>query len=102
MDLIKQEVRTVALTRQRFVRLERPGGLQVSARRGTLWITVDGEPDDIELEPGESYSFASGAPALVGAIGGDAVATLYRRRSAAAGAGFGAWWHQLTRLAGAA
>lgn len=101
MDTLSRTLRTLTLGRSQFERLPAPAGLQVRARRGTLWITIDGAPEDIELEPGESYTFASGAPALIGAIGGEAVATLCRRADAPASAA-GAWWQRLTDLARAA
>lgn len=94
---IPREGLTVTLARQRFLRLRHPAGVQVNARRGTLWITIDGVPDDIELERGESYTFPPGdAPALIGVLGGDAVASLRPRLAAPASP---AWWR---RLAGAA
>ena len=101
MDTSLQDPRTLRLDRSHFVRLARPGGWQVRARRGTLWITIDGEPQDIELEPGESYTFAPGAPALLGAIGGDAFATL-RRCSQPQESGLGTWWQRFTQFARAA
>jgi hypothetical protein len=97
MDHIPREGLTVTLARQRFLRLRHPAGVQVNARRGTLWITIDGVPDDIELERGESYTFpADASPALIGVLGGEAVASLRSRPAPAAAP---AWWR---RLAGAA
>jgi Protein of unknown function (DUF2917) len=58
-----------------FVRFARPHRLCLRAERGTLWITVDGQLDDIELTAGSSRVFDEGAPVLVTAIGGDAVLT---------------------------
>lgn len=81
------------LRREQFVRLARPAGTAVSCRRGTLWITIDGESDDIELEPGETFSFRADAPALIGVLGRGATATLERRTVPAAG--LRAWWQRL-------
>jgi hypothetical protein len=61
------------LREHRFLRLPRPAGLCLRSERGTLWVTVDGELDDIELAPGHSRVFAGKAPVLVGAVAGDAV-----------------------------
>jgi len=71
------------LSSQRFVRIEDPEHVQLQARQGTLWITIDGEPRDIVVEPGESFEFWSRAPAVVGSLHGDAAATARRRCGAA-------------------
>lgn len=55
------------------LRIDSPKGLQLRTRRGTVWITVDGDPRDFVLEPGESLTIALDAPALVSALHGDAV-----------------------------
>lgn len=101
MDTSRLEPRTLLPSSSNFFRLPRPGGWQVRARRGTLWITIDGEPQDIELEAGQTHTFAGGAPALLGSLDGDAVATL-RRCAPAPAAGLGAWWQRLAHLARAA
>lgn len=101
MDSLLPDPRTLRLSRSHFVRLAQPGGWQVRTRRGTLWITIDGEPEDIELETGESYTFPAGAPALLGSLGGDAVVTL-RRCAEAPASGPGAWWQRLAHRARAA
>lgn len=39
-----------------------PGrGVQVRCKRGRLWITHDGDPKDVVLEPDESYTAERGA-----------------------------------------
>lgn len=55
------------------LRLESPKDLQLRARRGTVWITVDGDPRDFVLEPGQSLMIERDAPALVSALHGTAV-----------------------------
>lgn len=55
------------------LRLEYPKDLQLRARRGTVWITVDGDPRDFVLEPGQSLTIERDAPALVSALHGAAV-----------------------------
>ena len=52
------------------------GPLLVHAEHGTLWITVDGERDDVVLEPGQAHRFGPGARVLVHALGGDASARM--------------------------
>lgn len=55
------------------------GPHRVVARCGTLWVTRDGESDDLILEPGASVALDGSRPALVTALGASAraeVATL--------------------------
>lgn len=61
------------LRRHQFLRLPKPQGLCLRAERGSLWVTVDGDPADIELAPGQSRLFDGLASVLVGTLGGDAV-----------------------------
>lgn len=61
------------LRRHQFLSLRRPHGLCLRAERGSLWVTVDGEPADIELGPGDSRIFDGPATVVVGTLGGDAV-----------------------------
>jgi hypothetical protein len=63
----------LALAQRQFLRLAAPRGVCLTVRRGTLWITLDGRPDDIELHAGDRYRFADDPrlpPALIGALGG--------------------------------
>ena len=60
------------LCRGEFLRFTRPQRLCLRAERGTLWVTVDGQPDDIELDAGQSRVFDGDAMVLVSALGGDA------------------------------
>jgi hypothetical protein len=50
----------------RFARVHGPAQLCVT--HGTLWLTVDGEPDDHVLARGECATLAPGAHALVQAL----------------------------------
>ncbi len=63
------------LRHDQFVHFRRPRRLCLRAERGTLWITVDGQADDIMLAPGQSRVFDGPAPVTVGSLGGDAVLT---------------------------
>lgn len=49
-------------------RLTRAKGLLLRARRGTVWITVDGDPRDIVLAPGEQWVVDSSEPVIVSAL----------------------------------
>jgi len=64
------------LRRHQFLTLRHARGLCLRAERGTLWVTVDGDGADIELEPGQSRLFTDRARVIVGTMGGDAVLSL--------------------------
>jgi hypothetical protein len=42
------------------------------AERGTLWVTQDGEPEDIQLDAGQWQRFDGHAAIMVGTLGGEA------------------------------
>jgi hypothetical protein len=65
------------LPRDTFLHLDRPPVLCLRAERGTLWVTVDGEPEDIALRAGQGRVFDGRAPITVGAVGGDAVLSAF-------------------------
>lgn len=54
-----------AVPRQSTVALDAPEGRRITCVLGCVWITHDGEPRDIVLEPGQSYRSDSGARVLV-------------------------------------
>lgn len=56
-----------------FLRFAHPRGLCLRAEQGALWVTVDGEPDDITLEAGASRVFNGDDAVLVGTFRGEAV-----------------------------
>jgi hypothetical protein len=64
------------LRRGQVLRLPRPQGWCVRAERGTAWLTIDGRPEDITLDKGESYHIAARERALVTPLGGDVVLSL--------------------------
>ena len=57
---------------RRLVWLKVGAGRHLTNVRGTAWITVDGDPQDVILEPGDSHTFAQSGRAVVQALGGDA------------------------------
>lgn len=63
---------TLTLDRAQFLRLQRPAGLCLQVQRGTLWITVDGRPDDVELAAGQRLCLEGDAPVVIGTLGGAA------------------------------
>ena len=58
------------LASDQVLRLQAP--LELVGHTGTLWITVDGELEDIVLEPGEVRRIDGRAALLVCALGGEA------------------------------
>lgn len=62
------------LGREDFLHL-RGSAVRLAAQRGTLWVTQDGEPADIQIDAGASHVFDGHAPITVGTLGGDALLT---------------------------
>lgn len=88
---------TLSLDTDRFAHLDvGHGGAQIRVARGTLWLTIDGEPDDRVLEGGDSATLPAGAHALLQALNAPARATLLR--DASWRAKLGDAWHALTHL----
>ncbi len=48
------------------------GPVRVRTESGLLWLTVDGEPEDILLAAGQGRQFGSDARVIVYALGGEA------------------------------
>jgi Protein of unknown function (DUF2917) len=61
------------LRKHQMQRFPSAAQLCLRAEHGTLWVTIDGDPEDYVLDPGQSRVFDQTAPAIVTAIGGDAV-----------------------------
>jgi len=57
---------------RRLVRLQVGAGRHLTNVRGTAWITLDGDPRDVILEPGDSHTFERSGRVVVQALGGDA------------------------------
>lgn len=69
------------LQRDQFLRFEHPRGLCLRAEQGALWVTVDGELDDIEIDAGHCRVFEGDDAVLVGSFRGDAVVAASATRS---------------------
>ena len=67
---------SLTLERDRFATLR--GVSQIRVTHGSLWLTVDGEPDDIFLEPGQGVALHAGARVLVQAVHAPARALVLR------------------------
>lgn len=55
------------------LRLHAGAGNHVTGIRGTTWLTIDGDPRDIILAPGDTHAFEQAGSAMVQALGGDAL-----------------------------
>ena len=67
MATITQETR-FDLLKHEAVTLSDAKGHVLSCGSGGLWITVEGEPDDTILAPGENYRIDSNAPVVISAF----------------------------------
>ena len=84
------------LCRGQFLRLAHARHTRLTALRGDAWITLDGDPRDIVLSPGESFVVDSDSTVVlyplhastVAEIAIDTVAPAPRR----------SWWHALRAL----
>ena len=56
------------LAKGRIRRVHHPMGQRVECVSGSLWVTQDGDPRDIVLEPGESFAFDQRGDALISAL----------------------------------
>jgi len=61
------------LERHDFLHFSGHRALRLQADCGTLWVTLDGEPEDIEIDAGHSRDFDGRAAITVGSLGGPAV-----------------------------
>ncbi|NTV71772.1 MAG: DUF2917 domain-containing protein [Azonexaceae bacterium] len=59
----------ICLQQDRPIRLTDAAGTRVRCLRGTIWITVANEPDDVFLESGQSYLISRDGLSLVERIG---------------------------------
>ncbi|MCW5661572.1 MAG: DUF2917 domain-containing protein [Burkholderiaceae bacterium] len=59
----------LAVGERRGLRLNGARGTQLRAVRGTLWITIDNDPRDIVLDPGERFIVDTHQPLFVMALG---------------------------------
>jgi hypothetical protein len=86
------------LFRAQSMRLHGPQ--RVLARHGTLWITVDGDAEDLVLEAGSSVLLGGRSPALVTALGGDAEVCATHLAPATLGQRLRHAWHAATHRGG--
>lgn len=85
------------LDRRQIHDLPDAGGQRLVCEAGSLWITLDHDPRDIVLAPGEAFTPARGQRVLVYALEPSRL-TVHRVQPAAARA-WPAWWHLRRRPA---
>ncbi len=77
---------SLVLDRHSFARLRGPRRLRVT--HGTVWLTIDHDPDDHVLTRGQGIELPAGAQALVQALEAPARACVEQPD---------AWWRRLLR-----
>ncbi|MBI5256641.1 MAG: DUF2917 domain-containing protein [Burkholderiales bacterium] len=87
----------VPLASQQPLRLIGARGTHLRAVTGQLWVTMDHDPRDLVLQPGQSLVVDTSRPVMVSALGGKATVGVCAPQRPAA-----AWQAWLARLAGAA
>lgn len=60
--------REVRLAHRAIYSLPDAAGLQIQCRAGTLWLTIEGDPRDLVLEPGETFVTGEHRGAVVYAL----------------------------------
>lgn len=68
------ELNWVAITLRKadVFRLAEAQGRRIESVLGRLWITIDGDPRDIVLDPGEGFSVDRDSAVLISSLRGDA------------------------------
>ena len=76
------------LRRGQLLALRGRRGVRIESRRGAVWVTQDGDPNDVVLDAGQSHVLERDAPVLIQALdpawvsvqgGADASAAPWRR-----------------------
>lgn len=74
--LIDTHYTRLMLERGQSTRLTGARASRLASLDGTLWITIDNDPRDIVLEPGDALDVFGDEPLLVCALGGPATLEL--------------------------
>ena len=56
------------LATDQFLKLEGAVGVRISSRRGSVWITQDGDIRDVVLKPGDAFVIEREGPSIVQAL----------------------------------
>jgi hypothetical protein len=79
----------LVLESKRFARLH--GASHVHVAAGSLWLTIDRQPDDLVLECGQGVDLPAGAHALLQALDGEPLRLCVQRPDP--------WWRRLADAA---
>jgi hypothetical protein len=71
----------------------RSRGARIESRRGAIWITQDGDLNDVVLNPGEAHVLDSDEPVLIQALDAACVTVRMREEAERPGRLAGLWWH---------
>jgi len=87
------------LAKDQLVALPDPAGACVTSEDGTVWITQDGDPRDIVLNPGETVCLERDTPTLVQAFAAARIriAEPRSRRQGSLVQRVRAWWRRSGR-----
>lgn len=61
----------IAVRKTEVIRLRTARGQRIESVLGRLWVTIDGDPRDIVLDPGEGFSIDRDDDVLVSALRSD-------------------------------
>ena len=64
----RHEVKCIRLAPRQLLRVRDAAGRTVMCHAGEVWISQEGNPLDIILRPGESYTLDRAGLALIGAL----------------------------------
>jgi hypothetical protein len=74
--LITSSTTRLLLDRNQSTRLSQARAARLASAGGTLWVTIDNDPRDVVLEPGDTFEIPDDACLLVSSLGGPAVMDL--------------------------
>ena len=72
MNTCELDQAAITLQRADVFRCSATRGQRIEALLGRIWLTLDGDPRDIVLDPGEGFSVDRDGDVLISALRGDA------------------------------
>lgn len=76
------------LGKGQLIRFDGRRGQRITSRRGSVWVTQDGKPDDVVLDAGQAHRLDGDGPVLIQALDAACVAIEPGERRAG-------WWARL-------